>query len=84
MQERNDERAVMSILRGETYSQNLQLHFRVWHEPDMPARSPDVRCWGHSGKHLLAASISPFDPEANIATSVAYRQGKGPPPEVPL
>jgi hypothetical protein len=23
----------------------------------------DVRCWGQSGKHLLAASISPFDPE---------------------
>jgi hypothetical protein len=30
---------------------------------DMPTPLSDVRCWGQSGKHLLAASISPFDPE---------------------
>jgi hypothetical protein len=24
----------------------------------------DVRCWGYSGKHLLAVSISAFDPTA--------------------
>ena len=28
----------------------------------MPTLLSDVRCWGQSGKHLLAASISPFDP----------------------
>ena len=29
---------------------------------DMPTALSDVRFWGQSGKHLLAASISPFDP----------------------
>src|SRR5258706_14491237 len=28
----------------------------------MPTALSDVRFWGQSGKHLLAASISPFDP----------------------
>jgi hypothetical protein len=28
----------------------------------MPILLSDVRCWGQSGKHLLVASISPFDP----------------------
>src|SRR2546421_11330143 len=28
----------------------------------MPKYLGDVRCWVNSGKHLLAASISPFDP----------------------
>jgi hypothetical protein len=28
----------------------------------MPTLLSDVRCWVNSGKHLLAASISPFDP----------------------
>src|SRR5258708_21442740 len=32
------------------------------HQTDMPSLLSDVRCWGQSGKHLLAASISPFDP----------------------
>src|SRR5664279_2623506 len=32
------------------------------HRTDMPTLLSDVRCWGQSGKHLLAASISPFDP----------------------
>jgi hypothetical protein len=35
---------------------------RSWHETDMPLLLPHVRCWVRSGKHLLAASISPFDP----------------------
>src|SRR5258708_34993488 len=34
------------------------------HRTDMPTLLSDVRCWGQSGKHLLAASISPFDPNA--------------------
>jgi hypothetical protein len=36
---------------------------RNWHVSDMPTLLSDVRCWVNSGKHLLAASISPFDPE---------------------
>jgi hypothetical protein len=32
------------------------------HETDMPAALRDVRSQGQSGKHLLAVSISPFDP----------------------
>jgi hypothetical protein len=38
-----------------------------WHRTDMPPLLSDVRCWGQSGKHLLAASISPFDPTATFA-----------------
>ena len=37
--------------------------FRVWHRTDMPTLLSDVRCCGQSGKHLLTASISPFDPK---------------------
>jgi hypothetical protein len=29
---------------------------------DMPTLLSNVRCWVNSGKHLLAASISEFDP----------------------
>src|SRR5450432_2659142 len=32
----------------------------LWHRTDMPTLLSDVRCWGQSGKHLLAASIAPF------------------------
>jgi hypothetical protein len=32
----------------------------------MPTLLSDVRCWGQSGKHLLGASISPFDPSATL------------------
>src|SRR5260370_41269192 len=39
-----------------------------WHETDMPRWSLDVRCWGQSGKHVLALSFSGFDPSE---TSVA-------------
>jgi hypothetical protein len=35
---------------------------RVWHRTDMPAVLSDVRCWGQSGKHLLAVRISHIDP----------------------
>src|SRR5258705_13840096 len=34
----------------------------TWHVSDMPTAWSDVWCWENSGKHLLAASISPFDP----------------------
>jgi hypothetical protein len=34
------------------------------HETDMRKYLGDVRCWVNSGKHLLAASISGFDPPA--------------------
>jgi hypothetical protein len=33
----------------------------------MPARPPDVRYRENSGKHLLTASISGFDPEQTFA-----------------
>jgi hypothetical protein len=31
-----------------------------WHETEMPLQSPPVRYREQSGRHLLAASISPF------------------------
>jgi hypothetical protein len=40
------------------------VHFRNWHETDIPTALRDVRSQGQSGKHLVAASISPFDPSA--------------------
>ena len=40
---------------------------RLWHVSDMAFLLRDVRSQGQSGKHLLAASISPFDPEATLA-----------------
>jgi hypothetical protein len=33
----------------------------------MPLWSPYVRCWGQSRKHLLLASISPFDPKRTFS-----------------
>jgi hypothetical protein len=36
---------------------------RYWHGTDMLTLLSDVRYRGQSRKHLLAASISPFDPE---------------------
>ena len=33
---------------------------RLWHETDMAGLVGEVRCWVNSGKHLLAASISPY------------------------
>ena len=32
------------------------------HQTDIPKYLGNVRCWVNSGNHLLAASISPFDP----------------------
>ena len=37
---------------------NERQHHCMWHETDIPNLLSDVRCWGQSGKHLLAASIS--------------------------
>jgi hypothetical protein len=34
----------------------------VGHNSDVSPWSLYVRCWGQSGKHVLAASISEFDP----------------------
>jgi hypothetical protein len=36
---------------------------RSWRNPDMPTPLLNVRYRARSGKHLLAASISAFDPE---------------------
>ncbi|SIN88036.1 hypothetical protein SAMN05443247_00418 [Bradyrhizobium erythrophlei] len=33
----------------------------LWHNSDMPPWSLYVRCWGQSGKHMLALSFSAFD-----------------------
>jgi hypothetical protein len=35
-----------------------------WHETDMPTAMRDVRSRGQSGKHILAVSLSGFDPKA--------------------
>src|ERR1700676_4054459 len=40
---------------------------------DMPTLLSDVRCWGQSGKHLFAASISPFDPVRTSARARCMR-----------
>src|SRR3984957_4086612 len=40
----------------------LNCHFRFWYRTDMAQQSPHVCYWGKSGRHLLAVSISPFDP----------------------
>jgi hypothetical protein len=40
---------------------------RVWHFSDMPQWSLYVCYRGHSGRHLLEASISPFDPTETLA-----------------
>ena len=42
--------------------------FRVWHETEMPPQSLHVRYRDQSGRHLLAASISPFDPNETLAS----------------
>jgi hypothetical protein len=33
----------------------------------MPKYLGDVRCWVNSGKHVLIASFSGFDPQATLA-----------------
>jgi hypothetical protein len=47
----------------------------LWHRTDMPIAFCDVSCWGQSGKHLLSASISPFDPQrsSNRAPPLSIR-----------
>jgi hypothetical protein len=37
----------------------------------MPTLLSDVRCWVNSGKYLLAASISPFDPMPTLPCRAA-------------
>jgi hypothetical protein len=39
----------------------------------MPTLLSDVRCWGQSGKHLLAASISLFDPTRTSTFLATYQ-----------
>jgi hypothetical protein len=40
--------------------------FVRWHETDMPTAMRDVRSRGQSGKHILAVSLSGFDPLRTI------------------
>ena len=51
---------------------------RNWHKCEVPTASRNVWCWGKSGKHLLARSISHFDPTATLAPSKIFRR-IGPP-----
>ena len=44
------------------------LDFPCWYEADIPKYLGNVRYWENSGKHLLAASISPFDPTRTLAS----------------
>jgi hypothetical protein len=37
------------------------------HEAEMPKYLGNVRCWMNSGRHLLAASFSGFDPNRTSA-----------------
>jgi hypothetical protein len=47
---------------------------RDWqHFSDMAGLVGDVRCWGQSGRHVLSASISPFDPCRTSGLSGPYR-----------
>jgi hypothetical protein len=41
---------------------------KVGYETEMPPQSLHVRYREQSGRHLLAASISPFDPLAEITS----------------
>jgi hypothetical protein len=36
--------------------------FRLWHKSEVPERIDDVCSWGQSGRNMLAASLSAFDP----------------------
>jgi hypothetical protein len=39
----------------------------------MPTLLSDVRCWGQSRKHLLFASISPFDPDRTLGMIFSHQ-----------
>src|SRR6267143_3695369 len=49
--------------------------FVLWHETDMPTAMRDVRSRGQSGKHLLAARISPFDPKQSWSAAAKRLDG---------
>jgi hypothetical protein len=42
----------------------------LWHFSDTTFVPVDVRLWGHSGKHLLAAGISHFDPQRTSSADI--------------
>jgi hypothetical protein len=48
-------------------------HFRSWHKCEVPIAPSNVRVWRRTGKHLLARSISHFDPDGTCG------QTAGPP-----
>jgi hypothetical protein len=57
--------------------------FVHWHETDMPTAMRDVRSRGQSRKHILAVSLSGFDPtrtsaslpEVLLSILIAYTTG---------
>jgi len=62
----------ISISVGGLFHIRPSLQCRSWHKTDM-ARCPlYVRCWEQSRRHLLAASISPFDPGCVKTPSYCY------------
>ena len=46
--------------------------FRCWHETDMPTTLRDVRFQGQSGKHMLAARSSGFDPNLTLEVKLSH------------
>ena len=48
--------------RGSRKLTQIKTKVSCWHNPDMPTLLLSVRYRVRSGKHLLAASISAFDP----------------------
>jgi hypothetical protein len=68
LKQRAKGRTVVAGLFAEAFNRLLQQNR---HRTDMPTLLSDVRCWVNSGKHLLAASISEFDPSATSAPKFA-------------
>jgi hypothetical protein len=52
----------MSAFGGGPDTPFKRADFRLWHKTDMPTALRDVRFQGQSGKHVLIASFSGFDP----------------------
>jgi len=69
------------IALREVLGQPMVRHFRYWHFSDTTFVPVDVRLWGHSGKHLLAAGISHFDPQPTPAIDPERAGGDGKRPD---
>ncbi len=63
---RNDHRSQVLARGDEVIEQSGD--FRLWQETDIPKYLGNVRYWVNSGKHVLASSISEFDPQETLAS----------------